>query len=238
MFQHLIDIVWPPQCGGCGALVQNSHSLCASCWSQVHQISGVVCNVCGVKMSADVCGVDQVTCGRCYGRPPSYTQARAVSEYSGCMRSLILSYKHADRLDLVPLLSQMTMRVVRNMMWDIDLLVSVPLHWRRLWQRKFNQSDKIARFMAHHLHIEYAPKLLTRYVNSPSQRGKRYAERHKNVRGAFIVCEKNKIDIKGKRVLLVDDVITTGATVDTISQVLLKGGVKDVFVVTLARVSP
>ncbi|GGF00192.1 hypothetical protein GCM10011611_02240 [Aliidongia dinghuensis] len=184
-----------------------------------------------------------VECAQCVAHPPVYGRARAVFAYDDQSRRLILAFKHADRLHGIPAFGQWLARSGAELLAEADLIVPVPLHWTRLFRRRFNQSALLARAAvaawgerpnARSLKApRFAPDLLVRRRRTRSQGHLSRLQRAENVRGAFAL--KPKADLTGKRVVLVDDVLTTGATIEACTRVLKRAGATQVDVLTLAR---
>jgi len=175
-------------------------------------------------------------CGPCLSHPPIYDRARAAVVYSEHSRRFILAYKHGDRLDMVPSLVNWLSRAGSDLVRDADIIAPVPLHWTRFLMRRYNQSAELARGLGRLSGVPYQPSLLTRNKRTLSQAGLTGTARAKNVRGAFSVSRSRWSGLAGKRVLLVDDVLTTGATVNACAGVLLWAGAVAVDVLTVARV--
>jgi len=166
---------------------------------------------------------------------PAFDKARAILAYDDNSRSAILALKHADRLDLVPGFSRWLSRTGRSLLEDCDMIVPVPLHRFRLWRRRYNQSAELARRLAGDWKRGYAPFALIRARATASQGAMSGAKaRRRNVLGAFKVPDPAKV--QGKRVLLLDDVLTTGATVEACARALKRAGAEQVHVLVLARV--
>lgn len=212
----------------------SAHSLCVDCWTQINFMTGPLCQSCGTKLP-DLTPAG-TACGACQAQAPTYTQARAVAVYDEGISPLILALKHGDRLDLVPLLSQMIVRVVQENAWPVECVVPVPLHRRRLWSRRFNQCAELARTTARSLETSYTPQALMRIKSTRSQGGLSRSQRYRNVRGVFDVPPVYQGTVEGRNILLVDDVFTTGATVMSAASALRKAGAAHVYVITLARV--
>jgi ComF family protein len=168
--------------------------------------------------------------------PPAYDRARAAVRYDDTARALVLSFKYGDRLDLAPMMGQWMARAGRELLKDADALVPVPLHWRRLWSRRFNQSAALAGAIAQTTDVPVLHDTLRRVRATPQQVGLSKTERADNVQGAFKVPPSQKAEVAGRRLVLVDDVLTSGATVDTCARALLRAGAKHVDVLVFARV--
>ena len=168
--------------------------------------------------------------------PPAYDRARAAVRYDEMARKLVLSFKYGDRLDLAPMMGRWMARAGRELLAEADALVPVPLHWRRLWARRFNQSAALAGAIAEPAGVPVLPGALKRVRATAQQVGLSKTERADNVQGAFRVPAERKGQVAGRRLVLVDDVLTSGATVDTCARALLRAGAAHVDVLVFARV--
>jgi ComF family protein len=168
--------------------------------------------------------------------PPTYQRARAAVRFDEVARSLVHALKYGDRLDLAPLMGRWMARAGRTLLADADALVPVPLHWRRLWARRFNQSALLALTIAQESGVTVAETALRRVKATPQQVGLSQAERTLNVQGAFRVPAQGQAAVAGRRLVLVDDVLTTGATTEACARALLRAGAQSVDVLVFARV--
>lgn len=233
--QALVRLIFPPQCLICGTPVENRASLCPDCWKEVHFLDGPVCAVCGLPFDVDP-GAAAV-CGACLAHPPAFAMARAVLRYDDASKAPILALKHADRLDLAPMLAHWMLRSGQDLIDTADMIVPVPLHPMRLWRRRYNQAAELARFIARQSGRIYAPLLLQRRRATKSQGEMPSAKaRRRNVRGAFVVPVVHRAAVQGRHILLIDDVLTTGATVDACARALKWAGAEKVSVLAVARV--
>lgn len=228
----LLDLFFPPLCIGCRQQM-GGEGFCAACWSKVTFLDGPACACCGLPFGV---ALDEgMLCAACLAAPPTFDSARAILSYDEHSRTAILALKHADRLELVPGFSRWLGRSGRALLERCDLLVPVPLHRGRLWQRRYNQAAELARRLAREWNRPFEPMVLTRSRATPSQGAMVSAKaRRRNVQRAFQV--PNAAKVKGKRVLLLDDVLTTGATADACARALKRAGAKEVHVLALARV--
>jgi predicted amidophosphoribosyltransferase len=236
------DTLWPPACALCGEEVQDAHALCAACWRDTTFAASPLCNRCGAPTE----GLgDAPVCDACLHVPLTFSRARAATIYEGAGRRIAMALKHGDRLDLARPAAIWMRRAAWPLIEDADLIVPVPLHWRRFVRRRFNQSAELARA----LHVLVAaqgphpapalvPDLLRRIRATPSQGSRTREERAENMHRAFIVAPRFAERVMGKRVLLIDDVLTTGATLSACAEALIAGGARGVDAAVLARVAP
>lgn len=230
-----LNFVYPPLCVGCRALVGEPGSLCATCWQGVEFLDGPACECCGLPFELDP--GPGTRCAACLAEPPVFDRARAVMRYDEASKGPILALKHADRLDLIPGFARWLDRAGRAMLDEIDVIVPVPLHPLRLWARRYNQSAEMARALGRMTAKAVAPLALVRVRATPSQGEMPSAKaRRRNMRGAFRVPSGRRAAIEGKSVLLIDDVLTTGATVEACARALKRAGAAKVHVLALARV--
>jgi len=232
LFKKLVDLVIPLQCVKCGGLLDTKEGLCTSCWSSISFISKPYCGCCGRPFDFEI--EDNALCGACSSHSPLFTSARSVFTYSAESKHLILKFKHTDSISGAPLFAEWMTRQLEEI--KDPLCIPVPLHWTRLFMRTYNQAGLLALEIAKRKDWTYAPFFLKRKRRTPSQGYLSKIERIKNVENAFLVPEKKKKQLTGKTVLLVDDVFTTGATLNACTKVLLKNGAKDVHAITLGRV--
>jgi ComF family protein len=233
--QVALDFLFPPLCIQCRQHVGDAGSLCAKCWSAISFIEGPICATCGLPFDAPV--FEESRCAACYADPPSFDRARAVMRYDDASKESILAFKHGDRIELVPSFARWMARTGRDLIVETDLIVAVPLHRTRLWSRRYNQAAELARSVAHHSRTRFEPVLIERVRHTPSQGDMPSASaRRRNVAGAFRLAPGTVEQVKGRTILVIDDVLTTGATVDACAQILKRGGAKAVYVLALARV--
>ncbi len=228
----LLDMFFPPLCIGCRQQTAEA-GFCAACWSAVTFLDGPACACCGLPFGVALDGA--MLCAACLTRRPAFDSARAILAYDEHSRTAILALKHADRLELVPGFARWLGRSGGQLLDRCELIVPVPLHRMRLWQRRYNQAAELARRLARDRNLPFAPQLLSRSRATPSQGAMASARaRRRNVQRAFAVPDSQSV--KGRRVLLVDDVITTGATAEACARALKRAGAAEVHVLALARV--
>jgi ComF family protein len=231
----LLDSLLPPRCLACGVEVGEPASLCGACWEAVQFIAPPLCESCGLPFeTAPPAGVAR--CGDCLRRAPPFRRARAVFRYDEASREMILRYKHADRTDATPAFAAWMARSGMELLREAEVIAPVPLHRRRLFARRYNQAALLADALAKRSGAVYWPDLLCRKRNTPSQGRLSPAGRRRNVVGAFAVTRPYRERLKGAKVLLVDDVMTTGATLNACAGALNRGGAGRVEALTLARV--
>lgn len=229
----LLDLVYPPQAlDGSGPAL--APGLSAEAWARIAFLDGPVCDGCGTPFEFEL--GPAVRCPACSERPRAFARARAACLYDEASREPILLLKHADRLDLAPLFARWLSRAARELVADAEVIAPVPLHPWRLLRRRYNQAAEIARPLARMSGLTYLPDALQRRRATESQAGKSGAGRRRNVAAAFRVPERKAGQVRGRRVLLVDDVMTTGATAEGCARALLAAGAAVVHVAVVARV--
>jgi len=230
-----LDALFPPLCVSCRARVSLPHSLCATCWSAISFIEEPFCASCGTPFDLDPGG--DTVCGPCLAKPHDFARARALFRSDEASRPLILTFKHGDRLDHAPAFVRWLERTGRPLLQDTDLIIPVPLHRWRLWKRRYNQASVLAARLARLSGRPFDPLALERKRPTKNQGEMPSAKaRRRNVLGAFRVPEAKADSVKGRRILLVDDVFTTGATLDACARALKRAGAGRVDALALARV--
>lgn len=229
-----LDAVVPPTCPACREPVSDPQTLCAKCWSQLAWIDRPWCDSCGLPFDYATGLSGPSVCAPCLARPPVCVTARAALRYDPGSRGLVLAFKHADRTQNAPAFAAWMARAGADALDGADLLVPVPLHWTRLVRRRFNQAALLARALSTRTGVPFAPDLLARVRMTRTQGDLTRAQRRTNVRGAFRV--RDKAGLRGKVVVLIDDVMTTGATFEACARALRRAGAKEVRALALARV--
>jgi ComF family protein len=234
----VLNFLFPPLCIGCREPVGETGGFCPACWSGIVFLDGPGCACCGTPFPVDPGDYAQggeTLCAACLARPPAYARARAIFAYDEKSRGPILALKHADRLDLVPGFARWLERAGAALLAECDLIVPVPLHRFRLWRRRYNQAAELARALARRSGKPDDPLALERSRPTQSQGAMVSARaRRRNVLGAFRVPDSGKV--RGRSILLVDDVLTTGATAEAASRALLRAGAAKVMVLALSRI--
>lgn len=232
--RSVLDLLLPPRCLACGAIVAEPGALCPDCFSAVTFLGPPWCAMCGDPF--ELAMEEGAICAVCAAHPPPYDRARAVLKYDEGSRDLILRFKHADRTDCAPSFARWMARAGRDLVAAADLVVPVPLHRLRLMKRRYNQAALLARYIAGSGggRGRFMPDLLVRARKTPPQEGLGRQARRRNVKAAFAVTDPERV--KGARVLVIDDVLTTGATVGECARTLRRAGAAAVDVLTIARV--
>jgi len=230
----LADIVYPPACLICQTAVAEPGALCARCWARLRLIERPYCERLGTPFAVDT--GQGLLSPTAIADPPVYERARAVARYDDVARALAHRLKYGDRLDLAATLGRWMTRAGAELIGQADLIVPVPLHRRRLWGRRFNQAGLLADAIGRIAGKRVDPFALNRQRHTRPQVGLSRAERQINLSGAFTVPQEAKPRIAGLRLLLIDDVLTTGSTANAASRVLLRAGAKAVDVLVFARV--
>ncbi len=233
---RVADFLMPPLCLACRAPLAQHNSICAACWRDVSFIAEPVCHRLGIPLPFDP-GGGPVESAAAAAEPPQYDRARAAVHYNGVARELIHRFKYGDQHTMRHLFTRWLQLAGRDLVDDDPLVVPVPMHRRRLLARRFNQSAILAQDLARATGLAYEPEVLLRLRQTASQVGLTRDQRRRNLQGAFGVEGRREGELFGRRVLLVDDVITTGTTVDACARVLRRGGASHIDVVAIAMVT-
>lgn len=231
--QATVDWVLPPRCALCSGMIGGQDGLCGDCFTRMHFLADPLCERCGRPTSVQE---TSPTCAPCLTAPPGYDWLRAAFAYDDASRALILALKYRDRLDVVPPLARWMAGAAGAQIERDDVIIPVPLHWRRYLARRFNQSAALAKALADYTGAVYAPDWVQRTRNTPPMKAMNRQQREANVRGAFAIAEQQRGALRGKRVVLVDDVYTSGATIEELSAELRACEVSRIGVAVVARV--
>jgi ComF family protein len=229
-----LDFALPPRCPGCGAIVGEPHRFCLSCWRRLTFLGDPCCACCGLPFEYDG-GGGEAQCGRCLADPPRFDRLRASVAYGEVARRVALKLKYSGRPGVAETLATLMVRHVAPPAGEA-LLVPVPLHRWRIWSRGYNQSALIAAALSRRTGIPAAPDLLRRVKATPPLRGLGRRERAETVRGAFQVPAAARERVRGRTLILIDDVYTSGATAAACAKALKRGGATRVEVLCWARV--
>jgi ComF family protein len=231
---RVLDLGLPPLCPTCREPVADQGCLCAQCWSKLCFITRPYCERLGIPFAYDpgpgILSMEAIA------DPPSYNRARAAVCYDETARTMVQAFKYGDRLDLAPAMGRWMALAGRELLAEADALVPVPLHWTRLWSRRFNQAAALAKTISRVSGVPVAYHALRRVRATRQQVGLTRAERASNVQGAFRVPDDARAEVRGRRLVLVDDVLTSGATLDICARILLRAGAANVDTLVFARV--
>lgn len=232
----LVSFLYPPVCAGCGRFAARDGAVCSICWQTIRFIERPYCEVMGTPFTHDL--GPGILSAEAIAHPPVFDRLRAVAAHDGLCQKLVHRLKYNDRLDLAPLMARWMARAAGDLLLDADVIVPVPLHRTRLFMRRFNQSAELGRHLALQSGKTFNPVDLKRVKRTAHQVGLGERAREDNVRGAFAVNDAGGMAFAGRRVLLVDDVYTTGATVSAASRALRKAGARDITVVVFSMALP
>lgn len=233
--RFLLDILIPPTCMSCDGDVMEPGTLCPDCWQNLRFITEPYCAVLGTPFSFDL-GTGIVS-AQALASPPPFEKARAAVLYDEIARGLVARLKYEDRPDLAPVLAHWMANAADDLLLGNPVIVPVPLHRWRLLQRRYNQAALLGRLIARKFNLEFQPQALQRIRKTKQQVGLTRRERAENVRGAFRATSKGTMRMAGRPVILIDDVMTTGATLEAASKACLRAGASAVRVLTFALVA-
>lgn len=238
-------MILPPICPMTGEIVDRAGMVHPSFWQKLSFIDGMLCHTCGTTVSLldddgnaghEEEAQRQALCGHCLSHPPAYDAHRAPLAYDIASKPLILRFKHHDQHHLMTSFLPWLSAAYERAGWQSDLIIPVPLHYGRLLKRRYNQAAILAQYLSKSLDIPWAHDALKRHKATPTQGHKNFRQRQENVKNAFSVSEAARPRLEGRNILLVDDVYTTGATVNSCAKILKDAGAAHVNVLTLARV--
>ena len=233
--QTLVQMVYPPRCLSCGGLVDSDFGLCGACWRETPFIAGLACDLCGVPLPGQSDRAEH--CDECLRVPRGWAHGRAALLYRGMGRRLVLALKHGDRHDIARPAARWMARAARDLNREGLLLLPVPLHRHRHLARRYNQSALLAEAMAEALGADWCPDALERRQATPSLDGRSREERFAVLDGVIGLCGDRAARLAGRPVMIVDDVMTTGATLEAATTACHAAGAKEVFISVLARVA-
>jgi ComF family protein len=233
LLRGALDLIFPRETLD-GEPTVGAHGLSPEAWARIQFLDGPVCHGCGAPFEYDQ--GPGARCAACLARPRAFDAARAACLYDETSRDPILKLKHADRTDLAPLFVRWLSRAAADLLAEAEAIAPVPLHPLRLLKRRYNQAAEIARPLARLSGTAYLPDVLVRRRATESQGGKSGSGRRRNVAGAFVVPERRRVQVEGRRILLIDDVLTTGATAEGCARALKQAGAARVDLAVLARV--
>lgn len=231
--RQVLDFALPPRCPGCGSITAQEHLFCLTCWQKLHFLAEPCCRRCGLPFEYD--SGEDAECGGCLANPPSYDRLRAAVAYGEIARKVVLKLKYSGRPAAAETLAHLMQRLLEARESEA-MLVPVPLHRWRIWKRGYNQSALIASALSQRTGHRAELDLLRRARATPVLRGLGRHERAVAVRGAFALSPRGRDVVRGRTIILVDDVYTSGATVDACAKVLKRGGALRVEIICWARV--
>ncbi|NBD31196.1 MAG: ComF family protein [Alphaproteobacteria bacterium] len=237
--QSLVEAVYPPQCVMCDARTAVDFSLCGACWRDTPFIEGLTCDACGCLLPGQPGepGESDALCDDCLRIARPWTRGRAAFAYRDLGRRLVLRLKHGDRIELARAAAPWLLRAARPIWSERPALVPVPLHWRRLAQRKFNQSAVLAQQLSQLAPSDYVPDALQRSRATAPLDGHDRDARFRALAGAIRPHPQKGAQLEGRQVIIIDDVMTSGATFAATTEACLAAGASEVCVLALARVT-
>ena len=234
--ERALDIVYPPVCMACRRATESHFGLCPDCWTQMRFIEKPFCERLGTPFDVDL-GQPGLLSPEAIANPPVFARARSVVKFDdGPARLIVHRLKYYDRLEVARPVGRWMARAGAELLDDADLLAPVPMHRLRLLGRKHNQAALLAQAISRETGVPAHMRALERVKATPPQVGLSKAQRGANLQGAFKVGEAGKLAVLDRRIVLVDDVMTSGATANAAARVLLRAGAKRVDVLTFARV--
>lgn len=242
ILNHIINFLNPPKCIACRTEINDQVGLCLSCWGEMQFINKPICDVTGTPLPYGVGPFgadDNMLSIEALDNPPHYDKARIAVKYNDPSRQLIHKLKYYDQQHIAPLMAKMMVYAAQDLLAEQAgeaLICPVPLYHWRYFRRRFNQADLLARQVAKQSGAPYAPLLVKRIKQTKTQVGLTRSERQSNVKGAFKINSKWIERAHGKKIYIVDDVVTTGATVDEISACLKSVGIETVYILAFAKV--
>nr|WP_284706100.1 ComF family protein [Wolbachia pipientis] len=226
--EKAVNLIFPNVCVSCECIIDKNHDLCDECGKKISFLTKHYCNVCGTVISDNI-----YTCGKCIANPPPFKVLRSAFAYDQHSKNMIINFKFFDNLNYVKTYVKWMYQANWDIFQDAEIIIPIPLHKMRLLKRKYNQAALLAGELSKLSNLFYAPLAIKRLRHTTPQAGLSLKQREKNLTRAFKTS--NKEIIKNKIVILVDDVVTTGATVRSCSQEILNSGAREVGVLSLAR---
>lgn len=232
--RRALDLIYPPQCISCEIATSESHALCAACWAGLPLISKPYCQRLGTPFTVDY-GAEMLS-PAAIADPPRFDKARAVAVHDGAARDMVGRFKYGERLDMARLMAKMMVQAGGDVLKGADLIVPVPMHRLRLWRRRYNQAAILANEVGRLAAIPVNLHALERIKRTPPQVGLRRNERRANLAGAFRIAKETAHMVQGRHVVVIDDVRTTGSTLNACAHILRKAGASRIDVLTFTLV--
>lgn len=229
-----LDFLYPPGCACCGAAISEPHALCARCWGEMRFIERPYCERLGTPLPVD--SGERLLSPAAIADPPVFSRARAVVCYDDRARSLVHRLKYGDRAELARMMGRMMTAAGNEVLQEADLILPIPLHRWRLWRRRFNQAMALAMTIAEYSQVACDPLVLARVRRTSPQNRLTRTQRRENLKGAFAVSDEARAKVQGKNIVLIDDVLTSGATANAAARTLLRAGARNIDILTFARV--
>ena len=233
--QKLLNVIYPAHCFGCHATIAEQGGLCGACWADVSFIGGPVCDCCGSPLPGDMDRIGRLRCDDCMEVERPWDRGRAALRYTGKGRDLVLKLKHGDRTEIARPAGRWMAGAAEPVLVPGMLVVPVPVHWLRLLRRRYNQAALLARAVAAETQLRFAPGLLLRKRATAIHNGMSVDARFRNLEGAITTTQQGVSALQGAHVLLVDDVMTSGATFSAAAEVCRAAGASSISVLALAR---
>ncbi len=227
------DYIFPNACLSCRNLIDENAFLCLDCWKETELIGQNICNKCGDPLEFEI--ENELICGRCIRQMPIFNKSVSVFIFKGVTKEIIHKFKYEDQLHIAKKMVKLMLLKGQNLIEDSEIIAPVPMHFFKVLKRNYNQSAILAREIAENTDLSYVGDLLVKTKNTKPQFSLKYNERMQNLKDSFKTQHKYLDLIKGKNILLIDDVTTTGATLNSCAKTLLDSGCKSVNVITLAK---
>jgi ComF family protein len=235
LLHKALDLLLPPRCIATGEVVDMPGLMSPAAWSKLTFIENPMCSACGLPFAFDA--PIGAICASCIDLEPVFDRARSAVVYNDASRKLVIDFKYGDKMHFAQTFAPWMMRAGDELLAETDIIVPVPLHARRLWKRRFNQSAVLGREIARRSGKSFLPDGLIRLRHTAPQQGLSRSRRTDNVKNAFAVNGRYLSELKGQNVMLIDDVFTSGATLNECARTLKKYGAASIYVLTIARVT-
>lgn len=237
ILKKILEIFFPSHCVFCEKIISKDALFCNDCWPKLQFITDPKCKICSYPFEFQIChDTADLICSNCLVKKPSYDKSFTIFRYNYILKKVVSNLKYRDQTFLAKKFARILFDKVKNEIVDCDLIIAAPLHLKRLKKRKFNQAGLLAKEISKFSkQSKFIPDFLIRVKNTRPQIELRKKQREKNLKRAFLVNKKYRELVKGKKILLIDDVMTTGATVENCAKELKRRGAKEVLVLTIAK---